>query len=59
MAFNQAILVLATIGFMVLFIVTASWCACRRMPTTQPNTEHHIPLTVDARHNDEQRAYLR
>ena len=27
--------------------------------TTQPNSEHHIPLTVNARHNDEHRAYLR
>jgi hypothetical protein len=59
MAFNQAILVLATIGFIVLFIVIASWCACRRFPTTQPNSERHIPLTVNRRHNPEQRAYLR
>ena len=59
MAFNQAILVLATISFIVLFIVIASWCACRRFPTTQPNTEYDIPLTVNGRHNVEQRAYLR
>jgi hypothetical protein len=59
MTFNQAILVLATIGFIVLFIVIASWCAYRRFPTTQPNSKHHIPLTINARHNLEQRAYLR
>jgi hypothetical protein len=27
-------------------------------PTTQPNLEHHIPLTVNRRHSPEQRAYL-
>jgi hypothetical protein len=59
MAFDQAILVLAVIGFIVLFIGIASWCACRRFPTTQLNSEHHIPLTVNRRHNPEQRVYLR
>ena len=59
MAVNQTLVVVIAVSVIVLGVAIFTYTICRRPARTQTNTEQDIPLTVNARHSAEQRAYLR